>query len=128
MSNCAKSSKMAKILLIEDSKKLANALKPAIESRGYELVWADDGIKGLDIAKKINPDIILLDLMLPKVSGFEICKLLKKDDKTFKIPVIIISTLHKEQDIILAKEMGADKYIEKPYDLNEIMNEVEKFL
>lgn len=119
---------MAKILLIEDSKKLANALKPAIESRGYELVWADDGIKGLDIAKKINPDIILLDLMLPKVSGFEICKLLKKDDKTFKIPVIIISTLHKEQDIILAKEMGADKYIEKPYDLNEIMNEVEKFL
>ena len=128
MSNYVKSSKMAKNLLIEDSKKLALALKPALEGEGYEMFWAEDGIKGLEIAKKEIPNLILLDLMLPKVSGFEICKQLKQHEKTFKIPVVIISTLNKEEDIALAKQMGADKYIGKPYNLSEILEEVKYLL
>ncbi|MBT7283609.1 MAG: response regulator [Elusimicrobiaceae bacterium] len=82
----------------------------------------------MEIAKKEIPNLILLDLMLPKVSGFEICKQLKQHEKTFKIPVVIISTLNKEEDIALAKQMGADKYIGKPYNLSEILEEVKYLL
>ena len=107
---------MKKVVLIEDSKTLAGALKAALE------------IEGIAAAKREKPDLILLDLMLPKLSGFEVCKLLKTDNATWRVPVVIMSTLVDEESRLRATEAGADYFIPKPYDLAASMAEIKKYL
>ena len=119
---------MSKIVMIEDSKILGNALKGALELKGHEVVWVNDGRLGLPAVKKNKPDIVLLDLMLPHISGFEICKAVKSDSAVYKTPVIIMSTLTKQEDIDRAKEAGANHFIGKPYDLQATLAEIDKFL
>ena len=114
--------------MIEDSKILGNALKGALELKGHEVVWVNDGRLGLPAVKKNKPDIVLLDLMLPHISGFEICKAVKSDSAVYKTPVIIMSTLTKQEDIDRAKEAGANHFIGKPYDLQATLAEIDKFL
>lgn len=119
---------MKKVVLIEDSKTLAGALKAALEIEGIAVVWAADGVQGVAAAKREKPDLILLDLMLPKLSGFEVCKLLKTDNSTWRIPVVIMSTLVDEESRLRATEAGADYFIAKPYDLAASMAEIKKYL
>ncbi|MBR3899660.1 MAG: response regulator [Elusimicrobiaceae bacterium] len=119
---------MKKVVLIEDSKTLAGALKGALEIEGVSVVWAPDGVQGVAAAKREKPDWVLLDLMLPKLSGFEVCKLLKTDNATWRIPVIIMSTLVDEESRLRAQEAGADYFIPKPYDLPATMAEIKKHL
>jgi DNA-binding response OmpR family regulator len=119
---------MAKILLIEDSKILGAALKDALEIKGHEVSWVNDGREGFPAVKKHMPDIILLDLMLPHVSGYEICKAVKKDNGTWRIPIVIMSTLTKPEQKERALEAGADYFIDKPYDLKTTLAEVLKFI
>ena len=119
---------MAKIILIEDSKILAQALKPALELKGHEVLWINDGRRALLEIKKFLPDIILLDLMLPHVNGFEICQAVKSDMALMKIPVIIMSTLTKQEDIERAQNAGANHFISKPYELKQTLNEILKFI
>jgi DNA-binding response OmpR family regulator len=119
---------MAKILLIEDSKSLGAALKAALEIKGHEVSWVADGRDGFPAVKKNMPDIILLDLMLPHVSGYEICKAVKRDNGTWRIPVVIMSTLTKPEQKERALEAGADHFIGKPYDLKATLAEIFKFL
>ena len=119
---------MKKVLLIEDSKVLGTALVGALKVEGIEAHWAENGVAGVALAKQLKPDLILLDLMLPKLSGFEVCKLLKTDDATWRIPVVIMSTLTDEESRTRATESGADYFIPKPYDLVATLKEIKKYL
>lgn len=119
---------MAKLVLIEDSKNLGLALKGALELKGHEVLWVNDGREGLIAVKKNKPAAVLLDLMLPHVSGFEICKAIKTDRDIFKIPVIIMSTLTDYDSKQRAQEAGADYFIEKPYNLKETLAQIESYL
>ena len=119
---------MAKIILIEDSKTLAQILIPALKLKSHEVLWVNDGRRALLEIKKFKPNIILLDLMLPHVSGFEICQAVKSDIALMKIPVIIMSTLTGQEDIERAQNAGADHFISKPYDLKQTLAEILKFI
>lgn len=119
---------MKKVVLIEDSKILGTALVGALKVENIEVHWADNGVKGLALAKQVRPDLILLDLMLPKISGFEVCKLLKTDNATWRTPVVVMSTLVDEESRLRATEAGADYFIPKPYDLQSTLAEIKKFL
>ena len=119
---------MKKVLLIEDSKALAGALEGALKLNGIDTVWASDGVQGVAAAKREKPDLILLDLMLPRISGFEVCKILKTDNTTWRIPVVIMSTLTDKESRTRAQEMGADHFIGKPYDLAATLAEIKKYL
>ena len=120
--------RMKKIVMIEDSKVLGTALSGALQVEGIEVFWAKNGVEGVSFAKAEKPDLILLDLMLPKLSGFEVCKLLKTDNDTWRIPVIIMSTLSDPESQDRAKEAGADYFIPKPYDLADTLAEIKKHL
>lgn len=119
---------MKKIVLIEDSKVLGTALVGALEVEGIEAHWAQNGVLGVSLAKQQKPDLILLDLMLPKLSGFEVCKLLKTDNATWRIPIVIMSTLTDAESRDRATEAGADYFIPKPYNLPETLAEIKKIL
>ncbi len=114
--------------MIEDSKVLATALTGALKVEGIECFWAADGVSGVSLAKREKPDLILLDLMLPKLSGFDVCKLLKTDNATWRIPVVIMSTLSDGDSRDRATEAGADYFIPKPYDLACTLAEIKKYL
>ena len=119
---------MKKVVLVEDSKVLGTALSGALKVEGVEVHWAKNGVEGVTFAKQLKPDLILLDLMLPKLSGFEVCKILKTDDTTWRIPVVIMSTLTDEESRTRAQEVGADHFIAKPYDLAATLTEIKKYL
>ena len=107
---------------------MAQALKPALELKGHEVLWVNDGRNALLEIKKFKPQIILLDLMLPHVSGFEICQAVKSDMALVKIPVIIMSTLTSPEDMERAQNAGADHFISKPYNLKQTLAEIFKFI
>ncbi len=119
---------MKKVLLIEDSKVLGTALVGALKVENIDAHWADNGVAGVQMAKQLKPDLILLDLMLPKLSGFDVCKLLKTDNATWRIPVVIMSTLTDTESRDRATDAGADYFIPKPYDLAATMGEIKKLL
>ena len=119
---------MKTIVLIEDSKVLGTALAGALKVEGIDVHWAKNGVEGVSAVKQLKPDLVLLDLMLPKLSGFEVCKLLKTDNATWRIPVIVMSTLADAESQDRAKEAGADFFIPKPYDLADTLQEIKKHL
>ncbi len=119
---------MKKILMIEDSKKTSFILKEVLEQSGYQVFLEHDGVSGLAAARREKPDLILLDLLLPKVSGFEVCKTLKQDNSTRHIPVIILSTMYNDENIEKMKMLGAVNFMKKPYRLEELLEEIKKRL
>lgn len=116
-----------KILIIEDSKELTAALSAIYESRGYQVISARNGVEGIEFAKRHKPNLILLDLMLPKISGFDVCRILKTSE-IFRTPIVVMSTLSDAEKIDRAKEMGADHFITKPYNIEEVVNQSLKFI
>jgi DNA-binding response OmpR family regulator len=101
-----------KVLLVDDSKTMLHENARALRAAGYEVICAEDGLSGLELARGQQPDIILLDMMLPKLSGPEVLKSLKEDKKTADIPVIVVSSLpEKNRDKLV--EAGAEEYVEK---------------
>ncbi len=101
------------ILMIEDDVFLAEIFKKRLEKVGYQVVLADNGEKGLSLAKKDKPDLILLDMILPKMNGFEVLKKLKRNKKYENIPVVVLTNLSSKQDIKKAFELGATEYLIK---------------
>ena len=118
----------AKILIVEDEKDLADAVSFRLKASGYAVISASDGQEGFDKAKKENPDLIILDLMLPKMDGYKICGLLKKDVRFAKIPVIVFTAKAQQEDIQLGEELGADAYIIKPFDAQVLIAKIEELL
>ena len=116
----------AKILIIEDDPSILFGLRDNFEIAGYEVRSAVEGILGLELAREERPDIILLDIMLPGLNGFEICQELRAD--SFEMPIIMLTALGQEEDIIKGLKLGADDYVTKPFSIAELMARVENFL
>jgi len=115
------------ILIVEDEPILQKTLTMALEQEGYEIKSALDGEIGLNMAKTIKPDLILLDLILPKMDGFEILDELKKDETSKEIPIIILTNLESSQDIERALGLGAKTYLVKAnYDLKDVIQKVKE--
>ena len=118
-----------KILFIEDEKSLQEILGQALKQNGFEVKEALNGQDGLDLVEKFGPDLILLDLILPKINGFEVLEKIKSSEKTKNIPVIILTNLENSADIQRALELGAFDYLVKSnYSLNKIINKVKGVL
>lgn len=118
---------MKKILFIEDESALQRAATQVLNEEGYRVYSALDGQTGIDLAKKERPDLILLDLVLPKKDGFEVLEELKKDPETAKIPVMILSNLEGSADIERAIELGATTYLVKTnYRLEEVVEKLKQ--
>ena len=117
-----------KILIIEDSKATSTVLKEVLESEGRTVFLADDGIAGIALARREKPDLILLDLLLPKLNGYEVCNAIKRDNATRHIPVLIISTMDSPESVEKIKFCGAANFIKKPYDLDTLLREIKRLL
>ncbi|MBQ8004231.1 MAG: response regulator transcription factor [Oscillospiraceae bacterium] len=107
-----------KILVVEDEKAIADILDFNLRKEGYDVVCAYDGEEGLSHAIADKPDLILLDVMLPKLDGFEVCKEVRKNSN---VPIIMLTAREEEVDKILGLELGADDYITKPFSMRELM-------
>jgi DNA-binding response OmpR family regulator len=118
-----------KILFIEDESSLQKTFSDFLRSEGYEIISALDGETGLRLAKEKNLDLILLDLILPKVHGFEVLKELKTDPKTKEIPIIVLTNLEGMGDVEKALELGATTYLVKAqYTLEEVVEKLKEII
>ena len=115
-----------KILIIEDEPGILLSLKDELESEGYDVCQAEDGEEGLEMAKQLAPDLILLDIMLPVLDGYEVCKKLRMEGNT--TPIVMLTVKDQEIDKVLGLELGADDYITKPFSLRELVARVKAIL
>lgn len=113
-----------KILVIEDNEDTRRFLQQVL-GRDYEVLVAENAVLGIDFARNQNPDLILLDIMLPHLSGTDACEMLKKDPRTARIPIIFLSAKSKISDITNGLSLGADDYIPKPFDYKELLARVQ---
>jgi len=121
--------KARNILLIEDDQFLSSLLKTKLEKLGYVVQAIYDGLSALDYLKDNKPDLILLDIILPGLSGFEVLKKIKDDAKTKPIPVIIISNLGQEEDVKIGKEMGAVEYfIKAKISIDDLVKKISEYI
>ena len=114
-----------KILIIEDEENILEAVKYTLTQEGYDVFTSVDGEDGLEKAQEIKPDLVLLDVMLPKMDGFEVCRILRKD---LEMPVFMISAKAEEIDRVVGLEIGADDYITKPFSMRELVVRVRNSL
>ena len=119
---------MKTVLVIEDEKDLAELVAFNLEKEGYRSLLAADGVTGLEKARADAPDLILLDLMLPGMAGTEVCRELKNNDKTSRIPVIMLTARGEEIDRVVGFEVGADDYVLKPFSTRELLLRVKAVL
>lgn len=117
---------METILIVEDDPTMLRGLKDNFEYKGYSVVTAADGEDGLDKALEVKPDLIILDIMLPKLNGYEICRLVRQEK--LDMPIIMLTAKGEESDIVLGLNLGADDYITKPFSIRELFARVEAFL
>ena len=120
---------MAKrILIVDDEVHLVEMVKMRLEAAGYEIISAYDGQEGFDKAKRDKPDLIILDLMLPKMDGYKVCGLLKNDARYSKIPIIMFTARVQEEDVRLGKDLGAEEYVTKPFDPKILLSKIKELL
>ncbi len=115
-----------KILIIEDDPTILRVLKDNFATRGYRVQIARDGEEGLDAALNGRPDVILLDIMLPKINGFEICRAVRAEK--LEMPILMLTAKGQEEDIVRGLELGADDYITKPFSMRELVARAQAFL
>ncbi len=117
---------MESILIVEDDATMLRGLKDNFEFKGYCVLTAADGEEGLNAALDKKPDLILLDIMLPKINGYEICRLIRKEK--LDMPIIMLTAKGEESDIVLGLNLGADDYVTKPFSIKELLARTEAFL
>ncbi len=117
-----------KILIIEDEKGIAEDIAVRLEVEGFQVVNAYDGKMGVDNAREQNPDLILLDVLLPKIDGFEVCKILKSSPKTEKIPILMLTSLSAVGDVEKAFDAGVNDYLTKPFEYDRLLKKIRKLL
>jgi two-component system, OmpR family, alkaline phosphatase synthesis response regulator PhoP len=117
-----------KILVVEDDALIRELDRVNLESAGFAVVLATDGFQGLEMARTENPDLIVLDIMLPKMDGFKVCRILKFDDKYKHIPIIMLTARIQEVDKETGFKTGADGYMTKPYDPEELIKKINQVL
>ena len=114
-----------RILLVEDDTTLRETVAYNLRNQGYEVITADNGPAALDAARRESPDVVLLDLMLPGIDGFEVCRLLRKETS---LPILMLTARSDEVDRVVGLEMGADDYLTKPFSMRELMARVKALL
>ena len=117
---------MEKILIVEDDPTMLRGLKDNFEFKGYRVVTAADGEDGLNAALNEKPDLIILDIMLPKINGYEVCRLIRKEE--LEMPIIMLTAKGEESDIVLGLNLGADDYVTKPFSIKELLARAAAFL
>ena len=116
------------VLVIEDEKNIAELVKYNLEGAGFRVLQAARGDTGLEQARKTKPDLVILDLMLPELDGLEICKILKRNDNTAHIPILMLTAKSQETDKVVGLELGADDYVTKPFSPKELVARVKVIL
>ncbi len=116
------------ILIIEDDRDIVEMVEYNLREEGYETISALDGGRGVDVAARTGPDLIILDIMLPVHDGFEVCKMLRADSRTAGIPIIILSAKSQEIDKVTGLELGADDYVTKPFSPRELIARIRAIL
>jgi len=119
---------MKHVLIIDDEKDIAQSIEYNLSKDGYKVSKSYDGLNGLEAVQKKSPDIVILDLMLPGMTGIELCKAMKADPKTAAIPVIMLTAKGEETDKIVGLEVGADDYITKPFSIRELAARIKTIL
>ena len=117
---------MTRVLVIEDNSNLAFGLTRSLESEGYEVEAAEDGLRGYELASTTDPDLVVLDLMLPGMDGYTILKKLRAEGKA--MPVLILTARGEEADKVFGFRLGADDYVTKPFSLSELLARVNAIL
>jgi two-component system OmpR family response regulator len=112
---------LSKILVVDDDKNLLEVIKYNLANEGYSVVLAETGTQAVEIARQDKPDLIILDVMLPGIDGFEVCRILRKE---MSVPILILSAKTDEIDKVVGLELGADDYIAKPFSVRELMARV----
>ena len=117
---------MSKILIVEDEPDMVLGLKDNFEFEGYEVITAGDGAAGLERARAVKPDLLILDIMLPKMSGLDVCKTLRGEG--FAAPILMLTARGQEIDKVVGLELGADDYVTKPFSIRELLARVRAIL
>ena len=121
-------SESKKILIVDDEQDIVETLKFMLEAQGYECFCAYDGEAGLTLAKEIIPDLMILDVMMPKMNGYKISRLLKYDNKYKNIPIIMVTARSQDDDKAIGQETGVNEYVTKPFELDDLISKVNKYL
>lgn len=119
---------MKKILIVEDEAELVKALQIRLHRENFETIVASDGEEGLRKVKEENPDLIVLDIILPRMDGYSLCRSLKGDEKYKHIPVIMLTVKAQQQDIATGYKNGADLYITKPFEIQELLSSIKALI
>ncbi len=117
-----------KILVVDDEVDLVETVRFPLEMEGFDVLVSYNGEDALSQARKEKPDLIILDLMLPKMYGYKVCRLFKFDERYKHIPILMLTAKTQEKDKILGKETGADEYITKPFEMDYLMEKVKAYL
>lgn len=117
-----------KILVVEDDALIRELVRINLDGAGFVVALATDGFQGLEMARSENPDLIVLDIMLPKMDGFKVCRILKFDDKYKHIPIIMLTARIQEADKETGFKTGADAYMTKPFEPEELIKKIEQVL
>lgn len=117
-----------KILLVDDEEDILALVKVRLEANNYEVITAKDGEEGLNLARSIKPDLIVLDLMLPRIDGYKVCRILKFDSRYKDIPIILFTARSKQEDKKTGFTTGADAYITKPFEPKALLSKIEELL
>ncbi len=117
-----------RILLAEDEPQIARLIEYILRKEGYDIIWAENGIKAWQTVQTEDLDLILLDLMLPLMSGFEILEKVKSDTNYKNIPVVILTAKSHDRDVQKGMDMGADKYIKKPFNPVDLIDQIHSVL
>jgi len=117
---------MAKILIIDDEQDFVTVLSSRLNANNYQVLTAHDGLQGLGFVATECPDLIILDIVMPGMSGFEVLQKIRSDPKTLRTPVLILSAKGDTESLIRAEQLGATDYLIKPFDTQEFLNMVKK--
>lgn len=117
-----------KVLMVEDEKNIILGVRTCLDAVGYQVEVVEDGEAALDAVRKEQPDLILLDLLIPKIDGFEVLKVLKGDPATSSIPIIVLTAKAEDEDRQRAMDLGADNYMTKPFKPQELWDRLKHYL
>ena len=117
-----------RLLLVDDETELVELIKFRLEASGYEVLTAIDGQQALEVARREKPDLVILDVMLPKMDGYKVCGLLKKDSRYAHIPIMMFTAKAMDADIKLGREVSADAYLTKPFEPKVLLEKIKELL
>lgn len=121
-------SEKPRILVVDDEPLIVKMLAKHLEEEGFQVLTAVDGYEGLAKARAESPDLILLDIILPRLNGYEVCTMLKQDTRHQRIPIVILTAKGKEKDELLGKSCGADVYLTKPFRIQPLLEQIRSLL